>query len=642
MDPDERLPGRVPRPDARLFELMTSSVQDYAIFLLDTAGHVTSWNNGAQRINQYTAEEIVGRHFSVFYTPEDKARDWPRAELRQATLEGRFEDEGWRVRKDGSRFWANVIITALRDEKGRLLGFSKITRDLSERKRQEEELRQSEERFRLLVEGVQDYAIYMLSPDGRITSWNLGASRIKGYEAREVVGSHFSRFFTAEDIEQGKPWAELAIAREHGRFEDEGWRVRKDGSRFWARVVLSSLHDAEGRLRGFAKVTQDLTRHRHSAALESAARRLNDFIAVLAHELRNPLAPIRHAVRLLPGMDPADPRFEALCRAIDRQSGQLSRIVDDLLDIGRLTRGTLAIHTARIDLAEVVSRATEAARPGVEAAVHTLTVSLPPGPLPVEGDVLRLTQALTNVLNNAVRYTDPGGRISVKVWTEATDGSQEVAISVRDTGRGIERELLGSIFDMFVQGRDAIKRAGAGLGVGLALARSIVELHHGTMEARSEGPGTGSEFVIRLPLLPPPAEGGAAAPAPREEAAGHRRRVLVVDDNVDAAEVLATLLRHLGHEVHVVHDGAQALTVADGFRPEVILLDIGMPGMNGFEVARRLQERKRTPRPLVVALTGWGRPADEARSREAGFDLHLVKPVEEEQLRQLLEGSPRP
>lgn len=195
---------------------------------------------------------------------------------------------------------------------------------------------------------------------------------------------------------------------------------------------------------------------------------------------------------------------------------------------------------------------------------------------------------------------------------------------------------------MFVQGRDAIKRAGAGLGVGLALARSIVELHHGTMEARSEGPGTGSEFVIRLPLLPPPAEGGAAAPAPREEAAGHRRRVLVVDDNVDAAEVLATLLRHLGHEVHVVHDGAQALTVADGFRPEVILLDIGMPGMNGFEVARRLQERKRTPRPLVVALTGWGRPADEARSREAGFDLHLVKPVEEEQLRQLLEGSPRP
>ena len=233
-------------PDPALFQLMASRVQDYAIFLLDTTGRITSWNAGAMRIKQYLPHEIIGRHFSIFYTPEDIARDWPAAELKRATMDGRYEDEGWRIRKDGSRFWANVVITALRDDQGRLLAFSKITRDLTDRKRQEENIRQSEERFRLLVEGVQDYAIYMLSPDGVITSWNPGASRIKGYAAGEIIGKHFSRFYSTGDIEAGKPWAELAMAREHGRAEDEGWRIRKDGSRFWANAVITALRDGGG------------------------------------------------------------------------------------------------------------------------------------------------------------------------------------------------------------------------------------------------------------------------------------------------------------------------------------------------------------------------------------------------------------
>jgi len=283
-----------PRPldDPKLFQLMAESVRDYAIFLLDPKGNIQSWNPGAERIKQYRADEIIGRHFSTFYTPQDIARDWPATELKLATTEGRFEDEGWRVRKDGSRFWAHVVITALRDPKGKLLAFSKITRDLSDRRLQEEELRRSEERFRLLIEGVQDYAIYMLNPEGVISSWNAGARRIKGYEASEIIGKHFSRFYSADDIAAGKPWAELAMAREHGRAEDEGWRVRKDGTRFWARVVVSALKDAEGQLHGFAKVTQDLTQRQHSQAVEIAARQVQDFIAVLAHELRNPLAPI--------------------------------------------------------------------------------------------------------------------------------------------------------------------------------------------------------------------------------------------------------------------------------------------------------------------------------------------------------------
>ena len=630
-----------PRPldDPKLFQLMAESVRDYAIFLLDPQGNIQSWNPGAERIKQYKADEIIGRHFSTFYTPQDIARNWPASELQRATMEGRFEDEGWRLRKDGSRFWAHVVITALRDKGGKLLAFSKITRDLTDRREQEEALRHSEERFRLMIEGVQDYAIYMLSPEGVVTSWNNGAHRIKGYEASEIIGKHFSRFYSADDITAGKPWAELAMAREHGRAEDEGWRVRKDGTRFWARVVVTPLRDAEGRLQGFAKVTQDLTQRQHSEAVEVAARQVQDFIAVLAHELRNPLAPIRNAAQLLKDASAAPEVVEIAYRAIDRQSAQLARIVDDLLDVARITRGTFSVHPERTDLRDIVQRAVETARPVIEAAQHHLLVELPPGAVFVKADDVRLTQALTNVLNNAARYTEPRGQITLALRREQRGERAMAALSVRDTGRGIEKELLGSIFGMFVQGRHAASRSQTGLGVGLALTRTIVELHHGTIEARSEGAGKGSEFTIYLPL-----EDGAQTPAPSEQPApalhelsnGVAHRVLVVDDNVDAASMMAALVRQLGHDVVVVHDGPSALQAAESYRPEIILLDLGMPGMNGFEVARALRERGISPTPRIVAVTGWGKAEDERRTREAGFDMHLMKPVEESQIRQVL------
>ena len=616
---------------------MADRVTDYAIFLLDTAGRVMSWNPGAERLKQYAEHEILGQHFSVFYGAEDRARRWPDIELDRAMREGRFEDEGWRVRKDGSRFWANVVITALRDDQGVLLAFSKITRDLSQRKAVEEKLRLSEERFRLLVDGVRDYAIYLLGPDGKITSWNSGAVRIKGYEAQEVLGRHFSLFYTDEDVQAGLPWSELALARENGRAEDEGWRVRKDGSRFWARVVMTSLHDEGGRLLGFAKVTQDLTQQRHAASLETSARQLNDFIAVLAHELRNPLAPIRNAAKLLGMVKPGEEDFEMMRRAIDRQSAQLARIVDDLLDISRITRGTLEIRRGPVEVGEVVSRAVEATRPAIDAANQALSIELPPlGPVMVEGDELRLAQALTNILGNAARYTDAGGRIDLKVTTHEHGEVGEVEISVRDTGRGIDPDMLGAVFGMFVQGRQT-HRGGAGLGVGLALARSVVELHHGSIEAKSEGPGKGAEFIIRLPLMRKGARREAERRAASESrVAASKRKVLVVDDNVDAAEMLRALLEGLGHEVEAVHSGIEALAAAERFKPDVVLLDLGMPGMSGHEVARELRRRHSGPEPLIVAVTGWGKPEDRARAREAGVDVHLVKPVEEEELREVL------
>src|SRR3954463_11279725 len=373
--------------DPAIYRMMAEQTVDYALFALDAGGRIVTWNRGAERIKGYTPEEIIGRHFSVFYTREAIDRGWPEEELRIAAREGRLEDEGWRLRKDGSRFWASVVITALRDENGKLLGFSKVTRDLTERKLHDEALRQAEERFRLLVEGVVDYAIFMLDPDGVVTSWNAGAQRIKGYAPDEIIGQHFSRFYADEDIEAGKPWEALATARREGRAEDEGWRLKKSGERFWARVVVTPLHDAGGHLRGFAKVTQDLTDRRNLQSLQEAAKEVNEFIATLAHELRNPLAPIRSAVEVMAKVPASDPAQQAMRETIDRQSAQLARIVDDMIDIARITHGAMTIERAPVDMAEAVRRAVETAAPAIEAGRHRLEVELPPEPLIVNGDL---------------------------------------------------------------------------------------------------------------------------------------------------------------------------------------------------------------------------------------------------------------
>jgi len=615
-----------PLVDPLIYQILVEQVGDYALFVLDPTGRIMTWNLGAQRIKGYAPEEIIGRHFSVFYAADAVERGWPAEELRLATREGRFEDEGWRLRKDGSRFWANVVITALRDERGKLLGFSKITRDVTERKLHEEALRQAEERFRLLVEGVVDYAIFMLDLEGRVTSWNAGAQRIKGYRPDEVIGKHFSHFYTDKDVDAGKPWEELAAARRDGRAEDEGWRVKKSGERFWARAVIAALYDADGHLRGFAKVTQDLTGRRHIQELEKAARHVNEFIATLAHELRNPLAPIRNAVEVMAKVPASDPAQQAMRETIDRQSAQLARILDDMIDIARVTRGELNMRRSPVEMAEVVRRAGETAAPFIQAGKHRLDLDLPSEPLVVHGDIHRLTQLLANLLNNAARYTPQAGEIAVGARRE----QDWIVVQVRDTGRGIEPGMLERIFHMFVQGQAPLEKIGGGfgggLGVGLALSRRIAEAHGGSLTAASEGEGRGAVFTLRLPLL-------ERAHPPRAKTQPHAgsvvpKRILVVDDNVDAATTLQLLLKSLGHEACAVYDGQQALSMALAFRPDVVLLDIGMPGLDGYEVARRLRALKRGESLRIIAVTGWGQEADRTRSREAGFDVHLVKPVD--------------
>jgi hypothetical protein len=490
----------------RSLRLLIDSVQDYAIFRLDPQGHVASWNGGAQRINGYKARDILGKHFSIFYPPEAVAAGWPQEELRRAAEAGRFEDEGWRVRKDGSRLWANVLITALRDEHGTLVGYAKVTRDLTERRRQEELLKESEENLRLVVEGVRDHAMFLLDASGRVASWNLGAERVLGFRVRHVVGRPVAMLYTVEDRAAGRPEAELASARDTGFYEIDGWRARADGSRFWAHTAYTAVHDHRGGLRGLVAIVRDLSERKRMRELEDEGQRMHRFIALLSHELRNPLAPITNAVRILERSQ--EPRDIAWCaHLIGRQAAHLTRLVDDLLDVSRITTGKIQIHLAPLELGTLLRLAFEAARAAADAEGHEMALRLPSESVFVNGDATRLTQVVANLLTNALRYTPVPGRIDV-----ALERLGHVAtLQVADNGIGMSETLMARAFDPFVQGDAPLERRNAGLGIGLTLVKHVVEHHGGTVAVASAGPGRGTRFTVSLPLLQPAPDAPVAA-----------------------------------------------------------------------------------------------------------------------------------
>ena len=620
------------------FQQLVSGVKDYAMFTLDATGHVTSWNDGAESIKGYKAAEILGQHFSRFYEPQAVADGWPAQELKIAAGQGRLEDEGWRLRKDGTRFWASVVITALRDSSGRLVGFLKITRDLSERRRHEEVLRNSEERFRLLVEEVKDHAIFMLDAEGVVASWNLGAERMEGYSAAEIMGRHFSCFFPPDVAAGDLPCQFIARATRSGSVEAEVQLVRKNGSQFSADITISAMYDRDRRLRGFANIVRDLTERNRVTALEQSHESAHVFLAMLSHELRNPLAPLMTSVDILRMRNVNDPVVQQTSDVIARQVQHLTRLVDDLMDVSRITSGRIALSHAAIEIAVPVARAIELSRALIDNRGHALRLSLPEQPLIVDGDLTRLTQVMVNLLNNAAKYTPKGGLIELSV----TEDNGSVVVSVRDTGSGMPSELVPRVFDLFTQGKRSLDRVEGGLGVGLTLVKKIVELHGGTVTAHSEGIDRGSEFVVRLPRDSGAHSTGAAVPD-RRSAGEHLQqlRILVVDDNKDAAESLAILLELWGHEARRAHDGATALQLGASYRPDVIFLDIGLPGMDGYEIASRLRQMPETSAATLIAVTGYGQEEDRRRSRRAGFDQHLVKPVAPESLQSLLAGLAR-
>ena len=619
----------------RLFRLFVESVRDYALFLLDPRGVVATWNAGAERIKGYRADEIIGLHFSTFYPPEDVAAGKCEMELETATREGRFEELGWRVRKDGTRFWANVVISPVRDADGTLIGFSKVTRDLTERKLAEEAQTArfaAEERFRLLVASVEDYAIFMLDPNGQVATWNAGAARIKGYRADEIIGRHFSTFYPPEDVAAGKCERELEGATRDGRFEDEGWRVRKDGTRFWANVVIGAVRDERGTLLGFSKITRDLTDRREREEEQAArlvAERENrvkdEFLAMLGHELRNPLAPISTALQLLKLRGEARDREHEI---IERHVNHMLRLVDDLLDISRVSRGVVELRKATLDVRGAVGKAIEHASALLEQKGQHLTTTLPLVPVHVVGDEARLVQIFGNLLNNAAKYTPANGHIALEMGVE----EGWVTVAVRDDGVGLSAALLPRVFDLFVQGYQGVERQAGGIGLGLALVRRLVDLHGGVVSAASPGLERGSTFTVRLPRAALGAVALLAAPPEVLPAVVTERHILLVDDNVDACDLLADVLRAVGYAVTAVYDPAAALAAVAVTRPDLAILDIGLPVMDGYELAERLRAVLGPGAPSMIALTGYGQDSDHARSAEAGFARHFIKPVDVKRL----------
>ena len=505
-------------------------------------------------------------------------------------------------------------------------------------------LGKGELQFRRLLEKLPAGA-YTCDPDGLITYYNRHAEKLWGRSPK--LNDPIDRFcgsfklFSAdgEPISHDQCWMALALRNDA---EYDGHEIvieRPDGQKLTALAYANPIRDREGRLLGAVNVLVDVSeRKRFEEALMHADRSKNEFLATLAHELRNPLAPVRNAVEILNRKIPEAPECRWALDVIDRQMQQMTRLIDDLLDIARITCNRLELRKERIDLAEAMNAAVETSRALVEGRGHELVVTLPPRPIYVDGDLTRLAQAMSNLLNNAAKYTEKGGRI----WMRAEKQEDEAVISVRDTGIGIPADMLPRVFDMFTQIDRSLEKSQGGLGIGLTLVKQLVELHGGSVSAASAGPGKGSEFVLRLPTVAEPGRTLLRSTAEGEKATTSRSlRILVVDDNEDSTESLGLLLELSGHDVRAAHDGLEAVGVADQFRPHVALLDIGLPKMDGYEVARELRKQPWGDAVVLIAVTGWGQEEDRQRSIDAGFDLHLVKPVDPSTLLEMLASFER-
>jgi PAS domain S-box-containing protein len=609
-DASERAP---PTGEAQ-YRLLVDSISDYAICMLDPAGVVISWNSGARRFKGYAAEEIVGQHLSRFYTEEDRSAARPESDLAAALGEGRVEREGWRVRKDGSRFWAHVVIDAIRDPAGQLIGFAKVTRDLTARREAEAALRRSEEQFRLLVQGVTDYAIFMLDAAGEVASWNMGAERIKGYRPQEIIGQHFSRFYTAEDRAAGVPAAGLEAARREGRWESEGWRVRKDGSRFWAQVVIDAIRDEQGAVIAFAKVTRDITERRAAQrALEEARESLfhaqkleaiGQLTGGVAHDFNNLLTPIIGALDRARRRNAEDERLMRLLNA-GLQSAERARVlVGRLLSFARrqhLEPRSVAVPELVRGMADLVARSLG---PAIEVALE-LPDSLPPARV----DPNQLELALLNLCVNARDAMPSGGRLrigadAVEIGAGSPAGLQPgsyLRLTVADSGTGMDPETLRRAIEPFF----TTKGLGKGTGLGLSMVHGLAAQSGGALRLDS-APGQGTTATIYLPVGEAAAEGVPAEPV--EPGARPRRlTILLVDDEELVRAAMAEMLAGLGHRVLTAASGAAALLQLRA-EPEIDLLvtDHAMPGMTGIALVG--EARRMRPGLPALLVTGYASP----------------------------------
>lgn len=518
-----------------------------------------------------------------------------------------------------------------------------LSLEVTMRRQAEEKLTRTEERLQLMIAGAEDYAFFLVDTEGRIITWNVGARKLFGYPNDEAINRPFEMIFTPEDREADIPDRELKQALERGAADDDRWHIRKDGTRFWAHGVTTTLKN-DG-VRGFAKLIRDLTsqkeaeeklresesRYRRQAEeLAETNRQKDRFLAVLSHELRNPLAPIRMAAELICEQT-EDPTVREACEILRRQVELMVRLVDDLLEASRITSGKVRLQKEILDIREIAQRAVDSTRTAIEAKDQHLSVSFPEHAIRLKADPVRVEQMIVNLLTNAMKYTPEGG----KIWLRVEQEQDMAVVRVRDNGEGIPAETLPTLFTLFAQADRSLGSSEGGMGIGLALVRSLAELHGGTVEAHSEGSEKGSEFLFRLPL----SSEQAREPEDASKVPSHRSalRVLIVDDNTDAATLTAMLLRAKGYDVRTESSGRSGLEAAEIFRPHVIILDLWMPEMNGYELADRIRSTQALQGTRLIAVTGHAQNIHRERSRQAGIDHHLIKPVDPDALQKLLD-----
>ncbi|MBY3526838.1 PAS domain S-box protein [Rhizobium laguerreae] len=593
------------------FRLPVDAITDYAIYMLSPEGIVTSWNTGAQRFKGYKPSEILGEHFSRFYLEEDRAEGVPERALATAAEEGRFEGEGWRRRKDGSRFWAHVVIDPIRRPSGELIGYAKITRDLTERRAAEKAIRQSEEQFRRLVQGVSDYAIYMLDPDGNVSSWNFGAERIKGYRPQEIIGRHFSTFYTPEDREAGVPQTALDIARAEGRFEREGWRVRKDGSRFWASVVIDVIRDEEGDVLGFAKITRDITEKMETQrALEQAREELfqsqkmeaiGQLTGGIAHDFNNLLMAVLGSLEILKKRMPQDLSLTSLVDNAMQGAQRGAALTQRMLAFSRRQE----LHMEPIDVSGLVRGMMDM----LSRSLGPLTVietSFPIRLPTILTDPNQLEMAILNLVVNARDAMSSGGRIMLRASEESLPSGKGplspgryVRIAVIDEGEGMDAKTLEQAVTPFF----TTKGVGKGTGLGLSMVQGLASQSGGRLMMKSSlGEGTTAELWFPVAMMEQVT--GATPDRPQQEDnAARRLRIVAVDDDGLVLMNTTLMLEDLGHTVFEAMAGPEALDILRNQQVDLVICDHAMPRMTGAQLAEAI--RSEWPEMPIILATGY-------------------------------------
>ena len=618
------------------FSTTLSSIGD-AVIVTDAGGHISFMNDVAQTLTGWARSDAAGRRlpdiFQIVNEATRRPADDPVAKVLASGAVAGLANHTLLISRDGKDYPIDDSAAPIRGSDGKILGVVLVFRDIRERKATEAALLASERQLRMITDLAPVY-LARVDTQLRYLFVNKGYAQRFGLDRDAVIGKRIPEVVGEKAFATFKPYVERAFAGETVEFEID-IPYQQIGAHYM-HVSYVPERDIHDQVCGLVAVITDITsRKRAEDQLKQAHRQKDEFLAMLGHELRNPLAPIRTAVEILGRFGPTEPNLDKARAVIERQVAHLTRLVDDLLDVSRITHGKIALQMQTLELAPLVLHALETVRPLIDARAQTLSVNLPPDPVYVKGDAVRLAQVFGNVLTNAAKYTQEHGHLELSVEPEA----QTVKIRVRDNGIGISAELLPYVFDLFTQAER--REDQGGLGIGLTVVRRLLELQGGTIRALSAGLGMGSEFSIELPL-------GSASEfvAPVEVEAKNtmldrQRRILVVDDNIDSAESLSLLLESNGHELRLAHDGPNAVTIARSFLPDIVLLDIGLPGLSGYQVAEQLRACRETQHAVLIALTGYGQPDDQRRALKAGFDYHLVKPVDLEALEKLIESAER-